>query len=461
MFNIPPLKNLTDIHLAPITERNPNPRIYTKWIWPNHLSSLGIDSEEQEICSAVILSIYSDMMKKVLEVKEGVLNPPMNFKAKKNEEFLLDNDRKILPLSIRFLQDGQIILSPKRVSLVGKGAQTKVKKIWNLCTGKWEAKKHLIHPYQMGIYQRIRHQKGCAQYHDFIIGAKTIKVLQPLYHCNLESLLLKKQLSHTQKLVIFRSLLAGLAHLHSIPYHYSDGNSLHCGVFNHGDIKLKNILIRLSPHGTLEVGIDDFGLSGRWNSLTYSQGCESPELCLVWLKLRKHLTKENRRELELQIINHNQLLSHMQDVWAMGLVLASVLMGELVTSPHYKSRSYFPNLNFLTSKLNAEPVKQKYGIYNIDQMEIDEEIRQKMSDLPRTKEGSETLMMWQIILGMLQKDPRCRLKSHRASQLAELTGGKIPNRPSQLQCSVNAKRIEKPIPFQRDEAKRSRLVKSA
>jgi len=78
-----------------------------------------------------------------------------------------------------------------------------------------------------------------------------------------------------------------------------------------------------------------------------------------------------------------------------------------------------------------------------------------------SKEGSETLMMWQIILGMLQKDPRCRLKSHRASQLAALTGGKIPNRPSQLQCAVNAKRIEKPIPFQRDEAKRSRLVKSA
>lgn len=430
--------------------------MHVQGIWPIKLSLLGINEDEKETCRQIIRFIYPQFFQSLLANTENDSRPFSYIKIKKNDEFMIDNQKKSLPLSIRFLNDGQILLSPKGNSLIGRGAQTTVKKAWNLCTGHWEAKKNIINPYQIEIYKQIKFQKGCAQFHDFIVTSKGIKVLQPLYQCNLKELLLHRELSHTQKKTIFYSLLEGLHTLHRLPYTYHYHGQDYQGTFNHGDIKLANILVRFVPPSQLEIGIDDFGMSGKLTGLTYTRGYESPELCSTWLDFKAETSEEEIEARKLQLIAHNQSYGHLQDIWAMGLVLAAILKGELANHPEDRQAS-LPNLKFLISRLSTDSFKQKLNILNLGQNEIDDEIEEIIQNLPNTTDGQELAEMWQIVLGMLQVNVDLRINSSQALKSAK----ELNTKNSPISSSASSiVRQGSPLTTVRECANRSKLVRS-
>lgn len=229
-----------------------------------------------------------------------------------------------------------------------------------------------------------------------------------------------------QKIKMISDLLEGLSaiHLYTPPAPLLKTD--------HGDIKPSNILLKQSENEEIEVVITDFDLSGRKEELVGTAGFFSPEAisrrnCSA---LEDNYTISQQR---IRNINFNKDKAQGKDVWALGIVLAGILIGEKFEYLGFEAPSLkcMQKLLAIGTKKDAKTNVQlkelnDSGIVNLMQEDIDKEIEDyKEKLLPDGISKESWSQIWDVIAKMLQIDPVRRANIHQTKKMfSEISGDK-------------------------------------
>lgn len=344
-----------------------------------------------------------------------------------------------LPRTVTFLESGEVIIKLKDVPLIGQGGERKVKKVYGAASGLFFARKRVV---EEGCEKAILHhfhahpQNGIVKtidFHSKVGKSGLLKhyVVQQKYESDL--LHLKGNWSFSARIHMALRLLEGLNALHKLPI---DKNNPPATQF-HGDLSLANILA-ISRGPEVDLDIDDFGQSGKLGVPDGKDWYFSPEIALLKKQLNdgKKFTPE-----ELKTFNFKY--RQKSDVWALGLVLASILRGQQ------------PSQEVVGIKCISDIVKWPAGVLDLPlltQQAIDGEIKAYQNALPKTAEAKVLFEMWKLVNGMLQINPEQRLTCgqartivHKASQVPIKTWNAI-TLPYKYEYGVDDKKYKSQKP---------------
>lgn len=248
------------------------------------------------------------------ELKAYVKENKQDFAARKLEKPLkIERKTENIPLSLLLVPDAtgrvsRIILLPRseKVGIVGRGAFKEVKHAYDLTRGEQLVKKFMAKK-ESKIVRGLQDQdavlKVRAERKKEVEEKRGVQHFEPLATGTLESLITKK-LSRKEKIDLVGGLLKALKEFHDKSV---DSNSN----YYHGDIKPANILYKKMPDGTYKVFLSDFGFANRTSGYAGTTEWVSPEHARRW-----H-AKDQNKKIQGQAL----------DVWAMGLLIGSVLKG--------------------------------------------------------------------------------------------------------------------------------------
>lgn len=338
-----------------------------QFYWPEDVSLLGITEDEQDVLSTFLEEYLEGL-------GDAELMHPLKVK------------RKIegIPLSILLVPGvngrvEKILLLPRseKIGVVAKGSYKAVKKAYDLTSGEFLVKK-IMSKKEGQIVKELQDQKRVlklrVETEKAVNGEEMLRYYEPLADGTIENLI-RSPLTSEQKIQVVKQLLKALTAFHKKTA--SDGRP-----FYHGDLKPANILFTQDPDGTIQLFLADFGYTNRRSGVAGSPDWVSPEQGRRWHQYLLHLPYD-------KVILGNAL-----DVWATGLIIASLL-----------SEEFFPGA-FIKVE-GKEKVLESLSL--LKQKSVDEQIRHYRRHSSRTLRP-----VWDIVRGMLSVDPEDRWTAEEA-----------------------------------------------
>lgn len=386
-------------------------------VWPKDLAALGITliqkAQTDDTLAQVVPLLQKDPAWVVRSSAEPYYASGMVRKAKKTlllrpsaftgkTELVKKFDE---PVRFTCVYDSSRLLTNIVVhakKIVGRGGERVVKQSYDLTTGSFLARKKCMSTTEESLIRYIKEHdlQGLAQVFsirkvDKAAGGVKTQVLEKLYNRNLVSLL-DVRISIDQKALLFENLLMGLKNLHSIvvPELRYQIEGVTRRFFNvqafHFDISPNNIFVTKPPETDIwEAVIGDFGLACDIGAIGGTLGYRPPET--LHAESQQFFISDKQ-----QIIRHNMHYGQKKDIWAMGLVLASLLAGHF----SQKVGGIIPPLPALEACFLLSPTTDAC-IGGLQQQSIDR-------DIAAFKAVSDNLLhnkLWDIVALMLRVNP--------------------------------------------------------
>lgn len=347
-----------------VTGKNKELQFY----WPENLNLLGITEEERQKLDDLLNGLKDQLSTERLE-----------------HPWKLERKVEDLPLSLLIVPGGdgtvgKVFLLPRseKVGIVGEGSYKAVKKAYDLTSGDFLVKK-ITSEREGQTVKNLQDQKRVlklrAETKKVVNGENMLRQYEPLADGTLRNIV-GRSMTKKQKVDLIKQLLKALNAFH-------EKTTQKGSRYYHGDIKPDNILYKQEADGTIQLFFADFGFTNR-RSIAGSPAWISPEHAVRWLKLET-LDPQDRK------VQGNEL-----DVWAIGLVIASLLAGR-----------NFPR-EFL--KCESEKDETLEALCKLTQADVDEQIL-RYQGLER---DSGLKRNWDIVRGMLSVDPKERWAAEQA-----------------------------------------------
>lgn len=401
--------------------------------WPSNLDALMITpAQKKEFEQAFLRILPSSYEKKYHFVCtknkiKGVTIRKLQCYESKTKKLISEIE---VPLSVKIeiktpRNESHVFLFTKAV--VAKGGQRRVKKCYDVLTGRFVVRKKICSKIEELI---LKHYKNVPSLgiepiryfiNDTSQGFKNSHMIQDYFEVNLFDLLAKVQLDATQVFSIMWQLSTGLANLHVFAPN-------ECFVFNnnfiksvrkitypqtfHSDIKPENILVRRLPgQKTWEAVLADFGLAGSFFPGFGTMGYLSPEdIKLKFLVREKFQNSQIPDQVCSQIISQTRTYSQKKDVWALGLVFTALLTNN-ICSIHCKLSDkvfkliHVPPLEFLINQFRQYSNDKELS--DLPQELVNQNIMHLKNQTPEIYAN-----LWDnLIVKMLQVDPIHRINA--------------------------------------------------
>lgn len=451
-----PSQSSTALAATSTSYRN-TPKIhYGKLTYPVAYKPLGMTEEEIKVMSDFLNSNF-----KYLTSSKGV-GTYWRYTEKHPVTYNINDKEWKLPRSISIVNENDIFirLNQHNLAPIAKGGFRIVKYAYNPINGQFLAKKRATSEVEVNILKQLtlvdkikkpNGSPGLARTVQIITlstsGSEKPKahIFQVLYDKNLNTLLRQngKNLTPYLKLTIIKKLLLGLADIHDMKMKKTINGKLYGGykssspsgkwlvkpirtpqrdehyMLYHGDIKPSNILWLEKES---ECSIDDFDLAGIIDQMGGTPGYCPPNY-LKW-NVNKYYKKSeelNKNYYQKEAhIEYNLKYGQKKDLWAIGLVIASILKGEIghlevcpldCIKKYTKYVEEFKIVNEKQTDGTFKPIQVKVEklddskLANITQEEIDKEIENIKKDLPGNKpEYNMMLQLWEMVRQMLRVD---------------------------------------------------------
>lgn len=379
----------------------------TPRFWPTDLTLLGItETQKQEIDTHLSAASRVDtfnLYKKELEY---------------NGQFAH------LPIAVAYDPNNfQFILLPKTVFV--RSGERKIKWAYNLATGEFLLKKRVLSNLEKLLTSFMCGRRKARGIDYKLIwrnveeksGERKLQRVEPLRDGTPAILFGTDVLANvSNKRTIFQDLLADLSDFHSakvtgIGYTSDDGKTTTLPEYPafHSDVKIGNSLVFLQD-GKWRAELCDFGEAAVDPSkILVSVGFTPPEY------IRFFKTYRSTEQGLMPFIQFNLAYGQKRDIWAMGLVLLSILVGRQQRvewkegeKTHYADVAPLPCLQ----KAIGSHAGQEYeeGILQLAQSTLDYEIgelkKEVMDNHPA--DGATVEMLFKIVQQMLKIDPEQR-----------------------------------------------------
>lgn len=286
----------------------------------------------------------------------------------------IKKDKVQLPVTVMVAQERFFMkLGKKRAGIAGKGGQRLIKFAYDLKKGRMVVRKC--------IKERERQAMVCFQGIHGIAKAEAVfdgrVLLEKYYAGTLKDLVQPKRLLTAAEIVQgAKDLLSTLSAMHQRKT--VDGRPAF-----HSDIKLANLFYRRSKKRGIEMVIGDLGSANCDQSISGTKNWFSPEYTRELLRWKKEKNFDQQ---------FNQKYGQAYDLWAIGLVIASLLIHD--------------GEGRLVCLRKGSP---------FDQVAIDQEIAKRMS-----READPSLkQLWTVVQKLVRVNPFERIQAHQACQMLE------------------------------------------
>lgn len=399
----------------------------------------GVSQGEQKIlippCSIDQTDVSFESWEKIRTLFERIISTNCSFtigvdRGESRVTVNFENGDKIertIPYPVRIVGNCENFVIDLKNKKVGKGGERSVSMAYGLITGEYYAVSG-IHNIEAVAYNALSTPPNRGLPLVSIAGEETAgrqSVYLPLFDYNLSRALSEGVLANRQsKLFVIRQLLQAVSNFHkhqfeglnytvpADPYSlFSQTTSSPIPPFPamHGDIKPQNIVIMGK---TKEVMLIDLGVSclvtGISGTLLYLDPSSAAGFkAKSGFGPMPYLNQPNIEEIE-RFIKFSRTYGQKRDVWATGLVVASILVG--------LARSGLPNLSFLTE---CTKIMRYPGLMSF---QSDEElVRMNVAELKQNKvdsclqgigRGSDPLIP--LLRSMLQVDVDRRITMKQA-----------------------------------------------
>lgn len=421
--------------------------------WPSDLSTLGLTEAQKEIFDTA----FSEMVPYALGHKGGLHSIYELRCTKRKIEGIAHRTLQLqragvvqkeqaIPITFSLTNEPR---APRRLTHIilwtkidiGKGAERKVRRCYDLFTGEFLARKKTISNIEKKILEHFKFYPtpGIEPVISFPTskkwGVQKDHIIEPSYKGSLQALY-DQIATPEESLSIMRQLLTGLTALHAYTPVEVDITSDYNPVTGmtktttrtttyknafHLDIKPDNILLRWLPSGEVEAVLIDFGLANTFHPGNGTEGYRPPED----VQFLSELYPEGINGPRSQVISGQQSFertlsyNYKKDVWGLGLVFTTLLAKSLWTLNFRKHQVITDRVIIppLVSLEQAFLKGQKRGhfdghIADLQQMGID-------GDIEELKAGTSPIFtpFWdELIKPMLQVDYRQRLSAADALQ---------------------------------------------
>ena len=396
--------------------------------WPSDLSLLGISKKEKNIIDKHVREAFKassiTCKNKMLSYKNAINSASVY---------------KRLPVSLAVIQENsnrQFLLLPKTV--FKSGGERKIRWAYNLSTGDFLLKKRIVGCFEEQII-KLLHQnrekrgiKTSVEWRNSFDKNNNVKkqVIEPLREGITSVLFGKEPLKKfSTKREIILDFLKDLEALHKITIQDVTVPSARVRIPGyrafHSDIKIDNTLV-FQENGKWRGELCDFGGStANPTAFTLSHGYTPPEFIRHYkdvkpFGLHKTCFNENKN------IEFNLKYGQRRDVWSLGLVILSVLVGktknvswvtetmnlEKWVNVRTSHKSVIPPLACL-KKCVTPKNKEKYneiGILKLSQQSLDKEIDQLCEEvkLQHKDDKSSVDVLFKAVKQMLRINPEER-----------------------------------------------------
>lgn len=406
---------------------------YNHFIWPQSVDELGITEEERAETDLHLFYFYHSIHQNLLENKIKFLQAGDSFFYQRNANSFITlkgDDKKIITyLNIKILFNGQIVVLPKTAEIIFSNKQKfmEIYKVFNVTQGEWMVLKTSSPNHFRAELLSLSGKPGISEISDYCVSPWTItttnaegvitkqqviqkvSIVEKLYPQTFTQRLVEGgSLSTEQKTRYILQLLKGLANIHALSCQHDDISPIHIPAF-HGDIKLPNIMYDAAKDAPCIIDFDNFG---KWDIITLSNYCISPEVAAFIVAMPASCMQKN------DIIQFNAKNGQAMDLWNIALIFSIILQRPSI-SAYYPSGIVFPPFYFIHNRLNRPDQKERYyhDIMQLKQAEIDAEIELIIEHLPDTTEGRQLFCLWSIVIAMLKVDPA---KRESAATLAHI-----------------------------------------
>ncbi|MBS0634957.1 MAG: hypothetical protein JSR37_05810 [Verrucomicrobia bacterium] len=381
----------------------PNPEVMQ---WPENLADLGITLSQKLQTESALKQIVPLLLKDPrlivrsfkevsgygggVKIKKVGLYRPSGIQGRADVVKVCN-----VPISFSCIFDGSsrltnIVLHTKKV--IGIGGQRTAKQSYDLTTGSYLVRKKCVSAMEEGLLRYLKEHRPHGLTELVAIrkepkerGVVKTQALERLYNGPL-SILFGSPISIEQKLILFENLLSGLKQLHSLQMRDTE-RFVTLGAF-HFDISPNNILVFWVPEtGNWQAVIADFGLTCHLTTVIGTVGYRSPEN--IWIE------QYGLNRLESNVIEHNIRYGQKKDIWALGLVLATILVGRF----SLKGGNLAP-LASIESAVSLTPITD-VAIGSLQQQDIDRDI----AAFKDASKGAAYNGLWDIVALMLRVDP--------------------------------------------------------
>lgn len=286
----------------------------------------------------------------------------------------IKKDKSQLPVTVMVAQERFFMkLGKKRAGIAGKGGQRLIKFAYDLKKGRIVVRKC--------IKERERQAMICFHGIQGIAKAEAVfdgrVLLEKYYAGTLKDLVCPKRLLTDAEIVQgAKDLLSTLSAMHQRKT--VDGRPAF-----HSDIKLANLFYRRSKKRGVEMVIGDLGSANCDQSISGTNNWFSPE----YVQELARWKREKRFDPDF-----NQKYGQAYDLWAIGLVIASLLIHD--------------GEGRLVCLRRGRP---------FDQAAIDQEIAKRQS-----READPSLQrLWTVVQKLVRVNPLQRITAHQACQMLE------------------------------------------
>lgn len=311
-----------------------------------------------------------------------------------------------LPLSIEIVQNHHIVEDIRILSkkILGEGAYRKVRSVYSVNNRQTLARGTCS---QEGQEERIlsllqKHPSvGLPKVHSFRNSPKGRQFIETKYDGTLLDFLTPTGLADKRQILpIIHSLLTGLNHLHHLPSQ--------SGPIYHSDISLQNVLVK---DGT--AVLSDFGDVGSLTKCPCTIGYLPPEYASFLLK--DCVTEEKTKAFNLKY-------GQTKDIWAMGLIFLSTLVGPFSSQ---NRPTPLPRLSHILDWMKAgqycgggyHEVFYFQKLAAITQKDIDEDLQALKEHYDKENPENPLDHVWELIHKMLRVDPNERISIEEACLL--------------------------------------------
>ena len=398
-------------------------------LWPPCLDDLGITQEEQR----VINEYCRTQLSRVQNSKD---------RASSIQEVEISLEKglflRLFYSETEILKDVMLITNKQ----IAEGGVRKVFLCYNLTAGKYFIKKESPREEERSLLKLLEREsiRGLKPVFEIYQSSdeEPWQILERHAAGTLATLFNKKPLRHfTQQISLVGDLILGLAFIHGqtkdIQIKESDGErtikkKIRAGLF-HGDITPRNILIEQEKN-VWKAHLIDFDATGRFNACSGSPAFRSPEAVRFYMEALPQNDGQFVKAVE-EIAAFNFQYAQKKDIWALGLVLLTILCGRKwngCPNPQlddaFKKRIKrldippLPCLENCFCLQDPSPYEDKH-VASLTQEVISQDLsllKQQHLEL-YGQNNQQALQLWEIVEGMLKINPLERISAQRASEL--------------------------------------------
>jgi len=379
--------------------------------WPNNLDILKLTSEEVRDIEYIALYYMKNLPESTNTIAR-INNVVMNLKS--GTEIRFENgERKKLPRSLIVTQNKVIVqLNSKggMVVLRGGGQQKNLKFAYEAIKGKFLIKKHISNQFEFNFYQYLyalpgQERKGFAKiYHARWVNGKAS--IWEKYYPNTLSIEIRNNRNLSCRWIVH--IWNAIAKIHNLAYYpaiIKDGTSSYSFESKkrssfYGDISPNNIMCE-KQEGKIypKYKLIDYGATNNFDHIIWTRGWGSPET------IQYSVTKKKYQNLTAA--EFNEKYGQKKDVWALALLLGSLLRGTF----HKKYPEFsLPCFSFIVKKLKiTENRIDDSRLARLKQRVIDKSLDKIINKIDESAPHGATLRkMWMIVKAFLIVKPDLR-----------------------------------------------------